>query len=167
MNAVSSIKKGLEDWNLYVADRDRAEIGRHKLFADHLQHLPEIIREALNNPKQRPYALEVAEQLPVELRKGLLPILLAIASHVSAHILKARELILAFPHEWLLKNIENAAVPLLESGDEEEYRRILELYVRVDGSLALGLARRAASHLDAEVQAVGKEFLDQLKSVDT
>ncbi len=109
---MSSFKEGLEDWNLYVADRDRAEICRHKLFADHLRHLPEIIREALNNPKQRLYALEIA-------------------------------------------------VPLLESGNEEEYRRILELYVRLDGSLALGLAKRAASHLDAEVRAVGREFLDQ------
>jgi hypothetical protein len=167
VNPMSSFKEGIEDWNLYVADRDRAEIHRHKLFADHLRHLPEIIREGLNNPNQRLYALEIAEQLPIELRKGLLPILLAIAGHVSAHILRARELILAFPHEWLLKNVEGAAVPLLESGDEEEYRRILELYLRVDGSLALGLAKRAASHLDAEVRAVGKEFLDQLKSVDT
>jgi hypothetical protein len=59
----------------------------------------------------------------------------------------------------LVKNIEHVASPILENGDEEAYRRILELYARIDAGLTRRLAEQAVSHSSPQVQDVGKEFL--------
>jgi hypothetical protein len=68
--------------------------------------------------------------------------------------------------EWGLVNHRRGAEPILEDGRNEEYRRLLELYCGVDRGLALRLANRPLAHADPEVQAMGREFLGELESVE-
>jgi len=64
-----------------------------------------------------------------------------------------------YPHDWLLENIEQYAAPLLAYDDDEEYRRLLELYSLIDRDLTLKLARRAAEHADSDIREADEDFL--------
>jgi hypothetical protein len=118
-----------------------------------------VIRRALKNPRERLYSLEIAAMLPLEERKELLPDLLAVAAYAGAHMVRAQELILSFPKDWLLINIDAAASPILEQGDAEEFRRILELYSQIESTLLARLVERASSHPDPDVRAAAEDFM--------
>ena len=156
---MSPMKEAAEDWQNYLRHCEGAVQLKHRLLNGSPKYLGGFLKQALDSPQHRLYALEFAVQLQTEQKKELLPELLAIASHVGPHIFRARDLILSLPIEWLLGNIERVASPILDSGDEESYRRILELYAKLDGDLTRKLAERAASSSNEEVRAVGIEFL--------
>jgi hypothetical protein len=141
-------------WNEYVITRERSEKLRYQLFSEHLDALPQLVRESLSDPHHLMFSLEIGAELPLENRKELLADFLAVASYGGGHVVRAREIIRAFPSDWLLENIESAAAPLLEHGGAEEYRRLLELYVQVDRQLALRLVERASTHEDPELRDV-------------
>ena len=71
-------------------------------------------------------------------------------------------LILDLSREWVMQHIEKYANAILESGEEDEYRRILELYLKIDRTLAVNLAKWALRNNDIAIQEVGDEFLDIL-----
>jgi streptomycin 6-kinase len=115
------------------------------------------------NHQTRPHgfegvALEMASLLSSLELQDLLPEMLAVSILRPKHA-KARLLILSLRRKWLLRNIEAAAEPLLESGDDWEYRRLLELYALLEPSLVLRLAGRAAGDTRAEVREAGEDFL--------
>ena len=68
--------------------------------------------------------------------------------------------ITALPHAWVLSHIEAAAEPMLRSGDDWVYRRLLEVYRHVDTDLTRRLALRAVGNRCPDIQAAGREFLD-------
>jgi hypothetical protein len=43
-----------------------------------------------------------------------------------------RASLVTLPRKWLLEKIEAAAKPLLDTNDEWEYRRLLEVYWKLD-----------------------------------
>jgi hypothetical protein len=146
-------------WSEYVRTRKQVDIAKHRLFTEARSMIPELIRRSLKDPGERLYALEVAGMLPVEERKELLPDLLAVASYAGAHMVRARELILSLPRDWLMQNIEVASAPLLEHGDAEEFRRILELYSQLQPALAVRLAQVASTHTNQDVRSAGEDFI--------
>ena len=149
----------IENWNRYLRYRKEVDLLEHTLLLGDFSAISGLVKEALATPERRLYALEFAARLEVEQRKTLLPELLAIACHVGPYIFRSRDVIMSLPAEWLVKNIEHVASPILENGDEEAYRRILELYARIDAGLTRRLAEQAVSHSSPQVQDVGKEFL--------
>ncbi len=78
-------------------------------------------------------------------------------SHGS--IRTVRELILSLPRDLVLGRIEQETEPLLREGTYDEYRRFLELYEHLDERLTANLARRAASHPDADIREAGEDYL--------
>jgi hypothetical protein len=152
-------EKAVALWNQYVQARQQVEILKHRLFAEERTMIPELIRRSLKDPHECLYALEAAAMLPIEERKELLPDLVAVASYAGAHLVRARQLILSLPIDWLIQNIEAASEPLLEYGDAEEFRRILELYSQLQPALTARLAERASTHTNPEVRSAGEDFM--------
>lgn len=76
-----------------------------------------------------------------------------------------RRIILALPQEWVLANIEQAVESILQQeATENEYRRILELYLELDHQLTYKLAQQAVKHSDEDIREAGEDFLDILTS---
>lgn len=61
---------------------------------------------------------------------------------------RARIVEQARPREWEVQNIERYAQPLVELEDEWEYRRLLEVYQRLDDALVHRLALRGLTSPD-------------------
>lgn len=55
---------------------------------------------------------------------------------------------------------EQVTRPMLERGDSEESRRVLELYSALDNALLLAACKRLVSSGLPHLQALGKEFMD-------
>jgi hypothetical protein len=62
-----------------------------------------------------------------------------------------------------LNNIENSANQVLEKATDEEYRRLLELYVKIHISITRKLIKQALSSDDLDICEVGQDFDDYLK----
>jgi hypothetical protein len=103
--------------------------------------------------------LDIVEGMETESIVPLFPELLRGASVVKGEIERFRLAILRLPHKWLLENVEAFAEPLLEGGDDEEVRRLLELYQRIDPDLTRRLAQRAMESDDPHKQEAGKDFI--------
>jgi hypothetical protein len=124
----------------------------------------EVIRRALHSPgKERALALTLIPSLPVAERKLLLNDLLQLASYGHGSIAAVRQIVQKLPRKWLLDRIEELVKPILEEGEEEEYRRLLELFVKLDRDLTLRLARQALQHADEGVREAGEDFLHELE----
>jgi len=89
----------------------------------------------------------------------LFDVLVPLASTGHSNIKRVRDAILSLPHDWVIKNIEPLAEPLLVDGTDDEYRRFLELYSELDNDMARKLAQRAAQHADLHVREAGEDFL--------
>lgn len=63
----------------------------------------------------------------------------------------------------MLERIEAEVEQHLVEGDEEEYKRFLELYLLLDEDLTRKLAYRALSNPDLETKAAGQDFIEILK----
>lgn len=119
-----------------------------------------LIKKALQNPTQRGTALRFIPCLGLEERQSLFAYLVDLASVSHSDIELCREVILSFPKGWLVENIETIAEPLLHSGTDEEYRRLLELYKEIDWQLTQRLAQRALEHEDLDIREAGDDFYD-------
>lgn len=91
----------------------------------------------------------------------MLNALVDLASISHSDIELGRQGILSLPKTWLLENIEKIAEPLLKNGTDEEYRRLLELYIQIDRELTERLAKRA-QHEDSDIREVGEDFHNYL-----
>ncbi len=81
--------------------------------------------------------------------------------HISispAYAGTAREIILLLPKEWILSHIEEVVEPILQHDTEEEFRRIFELYLNLEKTLAYRLAERAINHPNKEIKEAGEDF---------
>ncbi|MBE9128344.1 MULTISPECIES: hypothetical protein [unclassified Coleofasciculus] len=134
---------------------------------DFLNNCPDrvgLIKKALHNPSERGTALRLIKSLNLEERQGLFDDLVDLASVSHSDIELCRKVILSLPKKWLLANIENSAEPLLQDGTDEEYRRLLELYIDIDRKLAQRLAQRAVQHEDLDIREVGEDFQNYLEN---
>ena len=117
-----------------------------------------LVREALRDGKDKFTVCHVLTQLQASELERLLDVLVEWASTGHSLIHVFREAILSLPREWVLANIEEAAEPFLRDGTCDEFRRFLELYIRLDHDLTLRLARRASAHPDADIHEAGTDF---------
>jgi hypothetical protein len=143
-----------------AATRAAFEEATRNFMAEGVQRVA-IIRQALDG-SERSVAVRVAEYLPTNELQELLGELLTLASWVNSEIKAARDLVKALPRRWVLAHINEAAEPVLQRADEEQYRRFLELYSELDRDRAAQLARRAAASTDPDIREVGEEFLSRL-----
>jgi hypothetical protein len=148
----------LARWRQLLEAEKAATAARMALFTSR-GSLVELVRHGLQEPGERAVALDVASRLETEEVQELLPDLLALASFGHGLTERCRELILRLSRPWLLSHVEQYAEPILASGGDEEYRALLGLYTRIDPTLALKLAHRAAQSPDAAIKEAGEESL--------
>jgi hypothetical protein len=79
------------------------------------------------------------------------------AQHVG-NIELARRYLVSIPREWLLDQIEPLAEELITSGGEWEYRRLLELYERLDDDLLRRLVARGLLSDNEEIKEAAEDF---------
>lgn len=148
----------VQAWKDYLASNHGAG-ARKKLFAACGPAVVELIRRGFAKPGERVASFKAAGDLTLEQQQELLPELVAMASWGHGLLNEARTLILKLPRDYVLANVEQAAEPILVKGEEEEYRKFLELYTELDKELTVKLAKRAAGHDDEEICEVGREYL--------
>lgn len=150
----------LEYWQLLVKTENAFYRARVELFANcSREHIVDLVSRALDGYDECFTALGIAYILTLEEKKKLFNKLLLIASHENKYLVKAREVILSLPKDWLLSNIEKHAEPILQNAAYDEYRRFLELYINIDHELTIRLAHRASLHSDEDISEAGKDFL--------
>lgn len=148
----------VQAWKDYIASNQTVS-ARKTLFAACGPVVVELIRRGFAKPGERVAAFKAAEGLTLEEQQELLPELVAMASWGHGLLNDAKKLIFKLPRAYVVANVEKAAEPILVKGEEEEYRKFLELYWELDKDLTLKLAKRAAGHDDEEICEVGREYL--------
>ncbi len=150
-----------------VFNQEIAYIQARQDFLNNCPNRIGFIQKALHNPTERGTALRLIEYLKLEERQSLFDDLLDLASVSQSDIEICRKAILSLPKNWLLSNIEKSAEPLLQDGTDEEYRRLLELYLDMDRELAKRLAQRAVQHDNPDIREVGEDFQNYLENRHT
>jgi len=107
--------------------------------------------------------IDVLEQLNPEDLKELLPFLVEHTRSVHGHLQTLRRLFSLLPKRWLVENVEATVEPWLQTGDDEYYRRFLELYYSIDRQLTRRLAERAVASNNPDVRDAGTDFLKKLE----
>lgn len=156
-------EKDTELWRKFV-ERETAYIQTRQNFLNDCTDRAALIKKALHNPAERGTALRLIEYLKLEERQSLFDDLVDLASVSHSNIELCRKAILSFPKPWLRANIEKSAEPLLQDGTDEEYRRLLELYIDIDRELTQSLAIRALQHDDLDIREAGEDFQNYLKN---
>jgi hypothetical protein len=123
----------------------------------------DVMREALSTPHQRGTALRLLLVLGDEMKMKVFRNLVELSSVGHSDVALCRSVIKSMPRRWVLENIEPIVRVLLqETGGEEEYRRIAELYAELDSELLEVHVERALKHPDEEVREAGLDFEEYL-----
>jgi hypothetical protein len=139
---------------------------RQKLLSSEVERV-DLIQRGLHNPEQRGSCLRLIEYLSLEEREYLFSDLLELSSVAHADLQLCHQVVLMYPHDWLLEHIEEMAERLLENGSYEEYRCLLELYIRIDNDLTQRLIDRALQQDDLDIIEAGEDFQKLLSSRKT
>jgi hypothetical protein len=169
MQMISSTEQDQQLWQKFVNQANAYDQSR-QIFFQQCKDRIKIIKTALHHPNQRRVALMFFEYLNETERQGLFDDLIDLASVGHSDIELVRQVMLSFPHNYLLTQIEASAEIVLENGTDEEYRRLLELYLEIDISLVRRLIDRALKSSDPDIYEVGEDFqyylLEHLNSFD-
>jgi len=121
------------------------------------QWIERLRKELLGN--NRVVASAILAYLDEKEQMSIFDLLIHYASFTHGGTVFFRDLILGLPKEWVLKNIEKYTNSILDNGDEDEYRRILELFYKLDYNLAISLAERAQKNNNLTIREVGDDFI--------
>lgn len=144
--------------DLCAADNTYHE-ARMRLLTD-ASDLDGIIGAALSNPAERGSALRILSILPEQQIRGHLAQLARLASVGHSDIELVRSVIARLDHDWVTRHIDSYVKPILEAGDEEEYRRIAELYKLLDRRLLEVHLARCAAHSGEAIREIAADFAD-------
>lgn len=147
-----------------VFEKEIAYIQSRQDFLNNCTDRIGLIKKSLHNPTERGTALRLIAYLKLEERQSLFDELVDLASVSHSDIELSRKAILSLPKTWVLANIEKSAEPLLQDGTDEEYRRLLELYIDLDRELTQRLVIRALQHDDPDIHEVGEDFQNYLEN---
>ncbi|MCP4421756.1 MAG: hypothetical protein GY805_34520 [Chloroflexi bacterium] len=87
---------------------------------------------------------------------------LACQSQNSLNIDFGRASLMALPKDWLLENIEGVFEPILQTNDEWEYRRLLEICWKIDRELVNKLVIWGLKNTNPQIEDAAKECLNEL-----
>lgn len=147
-----------------VVTKEFAYIETRKKFLNSCTDRVAILQKGLQNPGERGTALRLFFYLTLPERQSLLDDLLELASVSHSDLELCREAILSLPKIWLLANIEKRVEGLLADGTDEEYRRLLELYINLDRELTEKLVKKALHQDDVDIREAGEDFQKYLKN---
>ena len=151
-----------ENWHKLV-ESETVYIENRQNFVRDCTNKIAIFQKALHTPTERGTALRLIEYLKTEERQLLFDDLVDLASVSHSDIQLCRQAILGLPKSWLIENIETSTAQILKNGTDEEYRRLLELYIEIDLGLAGRLTKQELEHQDPDVCEVGEDFNNYIK----
>lgn len=124
------------------------------------EDLDRILGAALQKPAERGAALRVMKILPEQRVRLHIEQLARLASVGHSDIALVREILMTkLVRQWLVENIDRYVEPILAAAeDDEEFRRIAELYSQVDPELLRMHLARCASHPDEEIRDIATDF---------
>lgn len=121
--------------------------------------LTPLIASALSTPSRRHTGLRLLELLPESASRSHVGALVALASWAHGDIGLVRAVLMRVDRAWLLENIEAHVAPILGSGDDEEYRRVAELYEHLgESDLLAKHLQRCAEHSNPDVREIAADF---------
>ena len=162
MTETKYYQNDIDIWHQLI-DQEKAYLETRNNFLNSPSKV-ELIKKALQNPSERATALKVINYLATEERQSLFDELINLVSVGHSDITLVRNTVLSFDKKWLLDHIETQAESVLENGADEEYRRLLELYIQLDDGLTQRLVAKALQHPDIDIQEVGEDFENYLKT---
>lgn len=152
-------EKDIELWNAYKAAWWAVRERQYEL-RQNASNLIEVIRYGLSDLEGP--AIELLELLEPEDLKPFLYTVLDGATHQNHAQLVYIDLLLKFPKQWLVDNIEKEAEILLaDIGDDEQYWHTLKVFEEIDITLAARHAKKALVHTDPEIKEMGQGFFDK------
>ncbi|MFK0733674.1 MAG: hypothetical protein ACFKPT_29395 [Gloeotrichia echinulata GP01] len=163
MAETKSYQQETKLWHQLI-ELEKAYLETRQNFLNSCNSRVSLIREALQNPTERATALQIINYLTLEERQSLFAELIKLASVGHSDIELVRNTILSFDKIWLIDQIDTYAEPLLTNGTDEEYRRLLELYIQIDDRLTETLVIRSLQQSDLQIQEVGEDFDKYLKT---
>ena len=109
--------------------------------------------------------LDLVPQLSHQVQQLVLSYFLELACQAqnSLNINLGRASLMTLPKDWLLENIESASQPMMNTNDEWEYRRLLEIYWKLDRGLADKLVIWGLKSMNPEIEITAKECLEKLE----
>jgi hypothetical protein len=146
-------------WQAFCAAEDQFYVTRMAL-AREVKDLHKVLASALKRPGQRGTALRLLDIRPVAEIREHFATLVELASVGHSDIGLVRRVLLKLDAAWIVANIEAHAAPLLAAGDDEEYRRIAELYSDLDRALLDRHLDRCAVHDNPHVREIAADFRD-------
>jgi hypothetical protein len=107
--------------------------------------------------------LELIPTLPSEISDAVLTYLLELACQAqnTRNIELGQTTLLHLPTGWLVERIERIAEPIVQLNDEWEFRRLMEIYHHLDGTLTQRLAARGMNSDQPDIRATAHEYLGQ------
>lgn len=162
MLEIQSLEQDTDLWHQLLT-QEEAYFSSRQAFLTQSSNRLSIIKDALDNPSERATALQLCLYLTESERQALFDELVKLASIGHCDIELVRQAILSLPLSWLSTHIETVAESLLEKGTDEEYRRLLELYINIDEDLAQRLVKRALQHEEPDIREVGEDFKNYLR----
>lgn len=153
-------KNNIAVWEHLVATYEAFALALRDFLVEDVDRVS-LIKNALRSSDKNTAVYMLQYLRPSELQ-SLFDDLVFFSSFAHGSVEMVREAIVSLPREWVLANIEKAAEPFLSDGTYDEYRRLLELYVKLDHNLALKLAQRAAAQADEDIKEAGEDFLGKL-----
>jgi hypothetical protein len=125
-----------------------------------------VIKEALNNGSGRNSALRLLLYLDFQEKVPFFDDLVDLGSVDHSDVELVWKVILSFPKDFLLANIEKSAETVLSNATQDayvEYRCLLALYDKIDYQLTYRLAQRALQSEDEDVREAGEDYMELLK----
>lgn len=129
-----------------------------KAFLTQSSDVTTILAEALKTPHQRGTALRILLTYPDESIRPFLDTLIELASVGHSDVGLSRSVILRINSNWLIRNIDSHAKSILSTGNEEEFRRIAELYNLIDRDLLKLHLERCDKSADPEIREIVDDF---------
>ncbi|NTX00192.1 hypothetical protein [Myxococcus sp. CA040A] len=104
------------------------------------------------------------ESLPKTELRELFPVLLRLASDGHGAVYLFRDAIRSLPRDWVLPRLREDLPAILDAGDYDVWRCVLELCSQLDRDMTSDLATKAAAHNDPDIREAGDEYLEYLRN---
>ena len=163
MLETQEIQNNTAIWHQLI-NQERDYLITRQTFLNSYTDKVNLFKNALQNPTERTTVLHLFTDLTLEERQSLFDELIKLASVGHSDIELVRNVILSFDKTWILNNIEKSAESILNNGTDEEYRRLLELYINIDQDLTKRLVKQALETDDPDIYEVGEDFQNYLKN---
>lgn len=145
-------------WRRFCAAEDEYFAARVALLKSGVDVTP-LIATALSDPSRRVTGLRLLEILPEAASRLHLNALVALASWAHGDMGLVRELLARIDRTWLLANLNAPVASILGAGDDEEYRRVAELYKHLsERELLAKHLRLCAGHTSPDVREIAEDF---------